>query len=250
MTTTMIRGRMKLFALVLGLAPGLALASAGGRAPYGFDPDLGNEASLQRGAGAFMTYCVSCHSLKYVRFNRLGQDLGIPESLVMKHLAPPAAKPGDTVQSSLPPAAAAAFGRAPPDLTLTARARGPDWLYSYLRTFYIDESRPTGVNNLMLPGLSMPHVLGELQGFQKLLPAKSEAESHGGHKPEFEIVRPGKLSPAEYQSFVGDLTNFMVYAAEPARMQRFGLGAKVILFLLVFTAMAWLLKREYWKDVH
>lgn len=245
--------RMKLVfcGLLLTLAPVLSPASSGTQAPYSFSPTLGNEASLQRGAGAFVTYCISCHSLKYVRYNRLGEDLGIPQDLVMKHLAPATAKPGDPIVSTLPPAAAAAFGRAPPDLSLVARARGVDWLYSYLLTFYTDASRPTGVNNLMLPGLSMPHVLAELQGMQKLVEAKEGEGEHGGHKgPQFELERPGKLTPKQYQQFVGDLTNFMVYTAEPAKMQRYSLGVKVILFLLLFTGMAYLLKREYWKDVH
>lgn len=248
-----MKGRLKVFALafLLTSAPGLALASSGTAAPFSFKSDMGNEASLQRGAGAYVTYCISCHSLKYMRYNRLGEDLGIPQDLVMKHLAPATAKPGDTIISPLPPAAAAAFGRAPPDLTLVARARGIDWVYSYLLTFYADPSRPTGVNNLMLPGLAMPHVLAELQGTQKLVEHKEGEGEHGGHKgPQFELQTPGKLTPKEYQQFVGDLTNFLVYTAEPARMQRFGLGAKVILFLLLFTGMAYLLKREYWKDVH
>lgn len=236
---------------VLTLAPGLALASAGAKAPYSYKPDMGNEASLQRGAAAYVTYCVSCHSMKYVRYNRLAQDLGIPENLVMKYLAPADAKTGDTIKTTLPPAAAAAFGRAPPDLTLIARSRGTDWFYSYLLTFYTDPSKPTGVNNLMLPGLSMPHVLAGLQGQQKLIEQK-EGEHGGGHGtgPQFELVQQGSMTPEQYKQFVGDLTNFMVYAAEPAKMVRYGMGVKVILFLLLFTAMAYLLKKEYWKDVH
>ncbi len=245
--------RMKNFVriVVLTFAPGLALASAGAHAPYSYKPDMGNEASLQRGAAAYVTYCVSCHSMKYVRYNRLAQDLGIPENLAMKYLAPADAKPGDTIKTTLPPAAAAAFGRAPPDLTLVARSRGTDWFYSYLLTFYTDTSKPTGVNNLMLPGLSMPHVLAGLQGQQKLIEPK-EGEQGDGHSkgPQFELVQKGSMTPEQYKQFVGDLTNFMVYAAEPAKMVRYGLGVKVILFLLLFTAMAYLLKKEYWKDVH
>jgi ubiquinol-cytochrome c reductase cytochrome c1 subunit len=237
--------------LLLALLPGVALAAGGVKPPYSFKPDLGNEASLQRGAAAYMNYCAGCHSMKYLRFNRLAEDLGIPEELVMKHLAPAGARPGDTIQTTMPADKSAVwFGRAPPDLTLTARSRGDDWLYSYLLTFYVDETKPSGVNNLMLPGLSMPHVLGALQGYQKLVePKEGEAGGHG-KGPQFELVQPGSLTPKEYREFVGDLTNFMVYAAEPARMVRYGLGVKVILFLLVFTALAWMLKREYWKDVH
>jgi ubiquinol-cytochrome c reductase cytochrome c1 subunit len=238
-------------ALVMAFLPGIALAS-GGAPPFSFKPDMGNEASLQRGVAAFVNYCVGCHSMKYVRYNRLVQDLGIPEDLVMKYLAPADAKPGDTILTTLPADKSAVwYGRTPPDLTLVARARGTDWLYSYLLTFYVDETKPSGVNNLMLPGLSMPHVLGSLQGYQRLVEPK-EGEHGGGHAetPKFELVQPGSMSEKEYREFVGDLTNFMVYAAEPARMMRIGLGVKVLLYLLLFTAVAYLLKREYWKDVH
>lgn len=238
--------------VLLSVMPGLALASAGGKAPYSFKTDLGNEASLQRGAAVYVNYCAGCHAMKHLRYNRIAQDLGIPEELVMKHLAPAGAKPGDSIQTTLPADASAVwYGRTPPDLTLVARARGIDWIYSYLLTFYLDESKPSGVNNLMLPGLSMPHVLGSLQGYRKL--AESKIGEHGtGHVqgPQFEMVQPGSLSEKEYKEFVGDLSNFLVYAAEPARLVRYGLGVKVILFLLLFTALAYLLKREYWKDVH
>lgn len=233
--------------LLLTFAPGLALAAGGVKAPYSFKPDMGNEASLQRGAAAYVNYCAGCHSMKYLRYSRLAEDLGIPEDLVMKHLAPASAKPGDTIGTTMPMDKSAVwFGRAPPDLTLTARSRGMDWLYSYLLTFYVDESKPSGVNNLMLPGLSMPHVLGSLQGYQKRVEPKAGEKSHG---PQFELVQKGSLTPREYREFVGDLTNFMVYAAEPARLVRYGLGVKVMLFLLVFTGLAYLLKQEYWKDV-
>lgn len=238
--------------LSLTLLPGAALAAGGTHAPYSFKPDLGNEASLQRGAAAYVNYCVGCHSMKYMRYNRIAQDLGIPEDLVMKYLAPAGARPGDTIQTSLPAEQSAVwYGRTPPDLTLTARARGTDWLYSYLLTFYLDEARPSGVNNLMLPGLSMPHVLGSLQGYRRLIePDEGKDVKDHGEGPQFEMVRPGSMSEQEYQEFVGDLTNFMVYASEPARMVRFGIGTKVLLYLLLFTFVAYLLKREYWKDVH
>lgn len=237
-------------AALLALVPGMALASGGIKAPYSFKPDLGNEASLQRGAAAYVAYCAGCHSMRLLRYNRIAQDLGIPEQLVMKHLAPANAKPGDSIITTLPADKAAVwYGRTPPDLTLVARARGTDWLYSYLRTFYIDETKPSGVNNLMLPGLSMPHVLGSLQGYQRLVEPK-EGEADHAKGPQFEMVQAGSMTEAEYKDFVGDLTNFMVYAAEPAKMVRYGMGVKVILFLLLFTGLAYLLKREYWKDVH
>jgi ubiquinol-cytochrome c reductase cytochrome c1 subunit len=248
-----MRLRMKTLIRIalMTLAPGAALAAGGVAAPFSFKPDMGNEASLQRGAAAYVNYCAGCHAMKHLRYNRIAQDLGIPEDLVMKHLAPANAKPGDTIQTSLPADKAAVwYGRTPPDLTLVARARGTDWLYSYLLTFYVDASKPSGVNNLMLPGLSMPHVLGGLQGYQKLVePKEGEHDGHG-KGPKFELVQPGSMSEKEYRDFVGDLTNFMVYAAEPAKMVRYALGVKVILFLLLFTGLAYLLKQEYWKDVH
>ncbi len=248
-----MRFRMKTFIRIalLTLTPGVALAAGGIAAPFSFKSDMGNEASLQRGAAAYVNYCAGCHSMKHLRYNRIAQDLGIPESLVMKHLAPANAKAGDPILTTLPAEQAAVwYGRTPPDLTLVARARGTDWLYSYLLTFYVDETKPSGVNNLMLPGLSMPHVLGGLQGYQKLVEPKDGEQAGHGKGPKFELVQPGSMSEKEYKDFAGDLTNFMVYAAEPARMVRYGLGVKVILFLLLFTGLAYLLKKEYWKDVH
>jgi len=232
--------------LVLAGSAGGALA-AGDAAPFSFKPDTGNLAGLQRGARDFMNYCSGCHSLKYLRYNRLGRDLGIPEDLLAQNLMFTSDKPGDTIVTAMPRDAEKWFGRIPPDLTLTARERGPDWVYSYLMGFYLDPSKPTGVNNVVLPGASMPHVLGDLQGWQVLKPA--EGEGHHG-PPEFDIVQAGSLEPDEYKEFAGDLVNFMVYAAEPGRNERMALGGKVLAFILVFWGLTWLLKKEYWKDVH
>ncbi|HUR40660.1 MAG TPA: cytochrome c1 [Verrucomicrobiae bacterium] len=237
------------------------LASGGGDLPFSFKPDTGNMASLQRGARNYMNYCAGCHSLKYLRYNRLGKDLEIPEASLRQHLMFTSDKVGDHILSSMPRGSQDPtvpsdsekwFGRAPPDLSLTARERGPDWIYSYLLSFYIDASRATGVNNLVLPGVSMPHVLGDLQGWQKhVVEAPTEGDHGGGHhKPKLEIVIKGALTPAEYKDFVADLTNFMVYAAEPGRNQRIALGVPVLAFTVLFGLFAWLLKREYWKDVH
>jgi ubiquinol-cytochrome c reductase cytochrome c1 subunit len=141
------------------------------------------------------------------------------------------------------------FGRVPPDLSLTARERGVDWVYSYLMTFYLDPARPTGVNNVVLPNASMPHVLGDLQGWQRKVEEKGEAgHEHAG--PVFELVQAGALSPAEYREFVGDLTNFLIYAAEPGRNHRMAIGVGVLAFIVVFWGLSYLLKVEYWKDVH
>jgi ubiquinol-cytochrome c reductase cytochrome c1 subunit len=252
-----LRGLLRTGLVATLLVAGPALG-AGGEPPYLFKPDTANQPSVQRGARTYMNYCSGCHSLKYLRYNRIARDLGIPEQL-LPNLMFTGDKPGEVVKSSMPgpsgnPAAPSAseqwFGRAPPDLTLTARERGADWVYSYLMTFYLAPGRPTGVDNLMLPGASMPHVLGDLQGYQAY-EKPAEGEGHGGHaKPKLDLAVPGSLSPEDYKELVGDLVNFMVYAAEPGRNDRIALGPWVLMFTVIFGILAWLLKVEYWKDVH
>lgn len=243
--------------LVLGLGTGLmtapaALASGGGDHPY-FRVDTANLAGLQRGARDFMSYCSGCHSMKYLRYNRMAADLGIPEDLLKANLMFTSEKVGDVITAAMPKESAEWLGAQPPDLTLTARSRGPAWVADYLQSFYIDPKRPLGVNNTVLPGASMPHVLWELQGLQAKVEHK-EGEGHGeaaGHEAKkFELVQKGTLSPEEYKKFVTDLTNFMVYAAEPGRNHRISTGWKVMIFLLLFLPIAYLLKKEYWKDIH
>lgn len=244
--------RLTFLALLVAAGPALG---AGAQAPFKFKPDTTNMGSVQRGAKLYMNYCSSCHSLKYLRYNRLGKDLGIPDDLLKQHLMFTSDKPGDHILSAMPQASKDPtvasdserwFGRSPPDLSLTARERGADWVYSYLMGFYLDPTRPTGVNNIVLPGASMPHVLGGLQGYQRLLPA----EGDGHHKPKFELAHAGTLSPNDYRETSGDLTNFMVYAAEPGRNQRMALGAGVLAFTLLLGVLLYFLKIEYWKDVH
>jgi ubiquinol-cytochrome c reductase cytochrome c1 subunit len=213
-----------------------------------FTPDLGNQASLQRGARDFMSYCSGCHSLKYLRYNRLGQDLGINDDLLKKNLIFGGAKVGDPMTTAMPAQSADWFGRVPPDLTLETKAKGGDWVYSYLMGFYLDSTRPLGVNNLYLPGVSMPAVLGELQGWQSK-PEAAKGES-ADEAPQLKLVQPGTLSPEEYRAFVGDLTNFMVYAAEPTVFERLGLGWKVLAYLFVLLILTYLLKKEFWRDIH
>lgn len=241
------------------LLVGAAVCSIGAQAsegalPYSFEPDTGNIASQQRGARNFMNYCSGCHSMGHLRYARMAADLGIPEDLLKKNLMFTSEKPGDHIVSAMPAASAGWFGAAPPDLTVETRMRGADWVYNYLMTFYLDSTRPLGSNNLVLPGASMPHVLGDLQGWQVKHEEPAAAEGEGGHGahagPGFKIVVPGKLDEKEYQKFVADTVNFMVYAAEPGRAGRVSTGIKVMLFLLVFTVLAYMLKREYWKDVH
>ena len=220
------------------------------------DTDVTNIASVQRGARNFTSYCLGCHSLKYERWSRLGTDLAIPDSLLQKELLPPGDKPTQYILTSMPAADAEAwFGKAPPDLSLMARARGRDYLYQFLKTFYLDPTRQTGANNLRLPATSMPAVLSELEGVKRAV-FTDVTRSVGGqlmHEQEFdhfEQVAPGRLSAAEYDGFVRDTVNFLDYVGEPTQAARRSLGLWVVLFLLVFTWLAWLMKREYWKDVH
>lgn len=247
---------MKYFLTVLLLALPAAVLAAGGGAPaYKFEANLANEASLQRGAAAFINYCSGCHSMQYLRYNRIAEDLNIPEDLVRKNLMFGTDKYGFPIESNMPHKAEVWFGKVPPDLTLTARARGDDWVYSFLKTFYVEEGRPNGVNNLTLVGASMPHVLGPLQGWNKLVEnedhGEEEAGGHGAsHEPEFEMLAEGSLPPKEYDQLVSDITNFMVYAAEPVKLKRYKLGAWVLFYLVILTGLTYLLKREYWKDVH
>jgi len=242
--------------LAVALLAGPALAAD--EVLFPFKPNTGNVESLQRGARNFMAYCSGCHSLKYLRYNRLGKDLAIPEELLKKNLMFTSEKAGDTIVSSMPgpsldptrPSASEGwFGKAPPDLSLETRYRGPDWVYTYLLSFYLDPKRPTGVNNEMLPNVAMPHVLGDLQGWQRKAEGKAEEGEEGG-KPRLELVQPGRLKPDEYKEFVGDLVNFMVYAAEPGRNGRMALGWKVMAYIVIFGIFCYLLKKEFWKDVH
>lgn len=233
--------RLALAGLML-LAGGLVQA-AGGGALQAAGNDLSDRASLQRGAQLYMNYCSGCHSLKYLRYSRLAADLGLDEEQVMTHLNFTGAPVGETIQAVMPPQAEKWFGKLPPDLSLTARVRGEDWIYTYLRSFYRDGEASLGWNNLVFPDVSMPNVLWELQGIQ--------APVHGsdGGVAGLELVQPGALAPADFDQAVRDITNFLAYAAEPAGLKRQSLGVWVVLFLAFLTFLAWLLKKEYWKDV-
>jgi ubiquinol-cytochrome c reductase cytochrome c1 subunit len=223
---------------------GIALLKAG--------TDISNTESLQRGARNFMNYCSGCHSLKYLRYNRLAADLKIPESELAADLMFTSDKAFDTINSSMPKDSDAWFGKAPPDLSLMARERGPDYLYSYLQGFYVDKTRPWGVNNLYLPSAAMPDVLAELHGLQKPV-FKNEQDERGNARMVLvgaDAMTPGSMKPEEYDQFVRDTVNFLDYAGEPVKAKRQSMGIFVTLFLLVFFAFAYLLKKEYWKDVH
>jgi ubiquinol-cytochrome c reductase cytochrome c1 subunit len=214
--------------------------------------DIHDIQSLQRGARNFMNYCSGCHSLTYLRYNRMAADLQIPEKELAPNLMFTSDKPFDTVNSAMPADAANWFGKQPPDLSLIARARGTDYLYSYMKGFYVDKTRLWGVNNMYLPNVAMPHVLADLQGLQKPV-FKNEPDAGGSAHMVLtgvETMTPGTLSPQEYDVFVRDTVNFLDYAGEPVKAKRETLGIFVTLFLLVGFVFAYLLKKEYWKDVH
>ena len=215
--------------------------------------DAADLASVQRGARNFVSHCLGCHSLKYERWSRLGTDLNIAPSLLQQALLPPGDKATEYIQTSMPAADAANwFGKTPPDLSLMARARGPDYLYQMLKTFYVDPTRQTGANNLRLPTIAMPDVLSPLAGLKRAV-FRDETNAAGAHEQvfdHFEPLAPGSMSAAEYDGFVRDTVNFLDYVSEPTQTARRALGVWVVLFLLAFTWLAWLVKREYWKDVH
>jgi len=207
-------------------------------------------ASLQRGAKLFFNYCVGCHSLKYVRYSRIAEDLGLSEQDVMDNLNFTGAKFGETVVSHMPEDSAKEwFGKAPPDLSLEVRAKGQDWVFNYLNSFYLDPTRPVGWNNTVFANASMPNPLWELQGVQVAVKGKPDAQGEA-EVEKLELAQPGRMTPEQFRGATRDLTAFLEYAAEPAALQRQSMGVWVILFLAGFTFLAYMLKHEYWKDVH
>jgi ubiquinol-cytochrome c reductase cytochrome c1 subunit len=236
--------------LAVGAETGSALAEEGHAMRA--NNDVSNKASLQRGARNFMNYCSGCHSLKYVRWNRLGVDLDLSDAQLRDNLIFTGVKVTDNININMDPADGKAwFGKTPPDLSLIARSRGADYIYTLFHSYYLDSSRPTGVNNTVLPAIAMPNVLWELQGLQKAVYEGKTTES-GGVDKEFkglELETKGKLSPEEYDQFVRDLVNFLDYVGEPSQVERRGLGIRVTGFLLVLFLLAYALKKEYWKDV-
>jgi ubiquinol-cytochrome c reductase cytochrome c1 subunit len=241
----------RILALLLAVvsAPALAAGYAKLEASHA---NVHDRASLQRGARLFMNYCLTCHEAAFMRYSRMAEDLGLSEQQVIDNLIFTGRAVGETMTVAMNKDDAVAwFGAPAPDLSLTARAKpgGADWIYTYLKSFYVDESRPVGWNNTVLANASMPHVLWELQGIQRPV----YAEGHHGqasHVERLELVQPGTMSPAEYDQAVRDIAAFMAYIAEPAVLKREAMGVWVLLFLSLFTFLAWLLKREYWRDVH
>jgi ubiquinol-cytochrome c reductase cytochrome c1 subunit len=244
--------RTKLLVLAAALLPVASLAAGGGARLDKANVDVGNRASLQRGASNFVNYCLGCHSAQYVRYNRMAADLGITDQQLIDNLMFTGERPHDTMRIAINADDAKRwFGVVPPDLSLIARSRGADYLYTFLRSFYADPARATGSNNLVLPGTAMPHVLWELQGVQEAV-WEGHVDAAGNaqrHFKEFSLATPGTLTPEQFDGFVRDTVNFLVYMAEPAQLQRRALGFPVIAFLIFFTLLAWALKKEFWKDV-
>ena len=243
-----------ILALAVLALPALSVASGGEGYHLMTAPiDSHNKASLQRGAKLFVNYCMGCHSLEHQRYNRMARDIGLTDEQVKENLIFTGAKVGDTMKNAMNKSEAKGwFGVVPPDLTLIARSRGVDYLYTYLLTFYEDPSRPFGVNNAAFPNAGMPHVLWELQGMQK--PVYEKHKNAEGHEVEtltgFELVQPGSMNPPQFRESMADLVNFLSYVGEPIKLERQRIGVWVILFLALAFVVFYLLKKEYWKDVH
>jgi ubiquinol-cytochrome c reductase cytochrome b subunit len=229
-----------------------------------FEADLTNEASLQNGAMLAVNYCMGCHSFKYSRWERVATDIGIPNQLMLDNMVFTGQKIGELMDIAMPADAAKSwFGATPPDLTLVARSRKPDWLYTYLRNFYADPSRPLGVNNKVYKDVGMPHALLDLQGLAECAPGPVMA-ANGGIKRDlltgqdildnpcgnYNITKAGTMTAEEYDVAIYDLVNFLTYIAEPMAEQRKHIGKLVILFLLFLLVPTVLLNREYWKGIH
>ncbi len=243
---------------------GAVFASEGGVHLEKVKNDLCDKASLQRGASLYMNYCAGCHSLQYVRYKDMAKDIGIVdkkgnvlEKLVNDNLNFISDKPNDPILVATPKALSAVwFGVSPPDLSLVSRSRGKDWLYTYLKSFYEDPKRPWGVNNVVFPDVGMPHILLALQGTQVPVYKTVKLTDDQGNTVEKQVVshlelkKPGTLTPEAYDKAMTDLVNFLDYVGEPHKLERKRLGVWVLLFLVIFTFFAYLLKREYWKDVH
>lgn len=238
---------------VLAFAPLFAVASGGAQVRLDTAPvNLSDNASLQRGAKLFVNYCLSCHSASYMRYSRL-QDIGLSEEQIKENLLFSTEKLGDTMTVAMKYADAKAwFGASPPDLTVIARSRSADWLYTYLRSFYRDESRPTGWNNIAFDKVGMPHVMASLQG-EQIAHFKKEVDHEGKEHQvfdRFELVKPGSVSQAEFDTMAGDLVNYLAWMAEPAKQKRMFTGLLVLVFLSFFFVIAYYLKKEFWKDIH
>lgn len=237
-----------LITLFLSLTLSFGAFASGGVALQEADIDLSDNGSLQRGAKHFVTYCLGCHSAKQIRYLRIALDVGVEEKKMLKDIAPEGASIYDQMHSAMNAHDAEKwFGVQPPDLSLIARSRGADWLYSYLKGFYVDKSKPLGTNNTVFPDVGMPNVLWQLQGEQQAVLKMVEGNQV---VEKLVISEPGKLSTKEFDLMVNDLVNFLVYVGEPVQLERKSMGKYVLFFILMFLVVAYLLKKEYWKDVH
>lgn len=243
----LIKGIIFLLCLTSGLTHANAPLIKTDKVPI----NLHDLVALQRGAKIFVNYCLHCHSASYMRYNRL-QDLGLTEQQIKDHLLLAGEKVGDTMTIAMTKKDAKEwFGAVPPDLSVIARSRSPDWLYTYMRSFYRDNSRPTGWNNLLFDKVGMPHVLYQLQGEQELkIVQTTDGEGHKSIAPRLVLEKPGTLTKVEYDLLVKDLVNYLVYMGEPAKTSRELLGIIVLLFLSVLFVLSYALKKEYWKNVH
>jgi ubiquinol-cytochrome c reductase cytochrome c1 subunit len=239
--------RLKKFLFVLMAVPVIALAAEEGppldKAPI----NLADQDSLQRGARIFVNYCLNCHSATAMRYSRM-EDIGLTEDQIKENLMFAADKPGETMEIGMRKADSKAwFGASPPDLSVIARARGVDWLYTYLRSFYRDDSRPTGWNNVVFEKVGMPNVLWGLQG--EMVPVYKKDGEHE-EIDHLVLAKPGSVTQAEYDAMVGDLVNYLDWMGEPDQLKRKKLGLVVLAFLAVFFVVAYYLKKEFWKDIH
>lgn len=241
------RAASQMFVALVVLAPQALWAASASSWPMDpFKADLHNQPSLQSGANTYINYCVGCHSLKFQRYSRTAEDLGIPEDVATELLIHTGQKIGGHIESAMPAEKAKAwFGGPPPDLTMVARTRGGEWLYNYLRAFYLDDQRPLGVNNKVFANVGMPHVMLELQGIVR----DGCAAGDDGCSELVLEEGSGTQSPEEFDQTIYDLVNFLTYVGEPYALERQRIGVYVLLFLVILFGFAYLLNREYWKDV-
>jgi len=250
--------RKLIFGLFIAILPALGLAAGAAGPLDAMEPDHTNKQSLQRGAALFTNYCMGCHSAEFARYKRVSDDLEIPASLYEENLIFTGAKIGELMKVSMSKDQSAGwFGAPPPDLTLESRLRGESWIYSYLRGFYQDDTRPLGVNNVVFENVGMPHVLVDMQGLCAVKPKIGHGSSvdplsgnvnNADVCPEYAIE--GSMSAAEFDRAMYDLTNFLSYMGDPVKVERERLGIFVLIFVAIFFIFAYLLNREYWKDVH
>ncbi|MGF1612936.1 MAG: cytochrome c1 [Gammaproteobacteria bacterium] len=246
----------RIAAFLFFLVPAVSLAAgAGGVALRSADVDITDQASLQRGARLFVNYCLSCHSASFMRYNQMAKGLGLTDEQVQENLMFAADKVTEPMEVAMSPNDAKGwFGNAPPDLSVIARSRGADWLYTYMLAFYRDDdpTRPYGINNLVFKDVGMPDVVWDLRGVQ-VLTHEETSEKHGASMPTIEDLQlqtPGTRTPAEFNRDMRDLVNFLVFVGEPVQAQRHRVGLWVLAFILLFFVVSYALYREYWKDVH